>query len=119
MKKGLRNIISILTMVMFVNFMFSNIIFLHSHRSAGTKGVVTHSHPYSPSSSHSHSQGSLDLVAGFNTAAGAMQGSAPAALPEALATETRYLCTLYIVSQKDSAKDIPALRGPPFLSIVS
>lgn len=55
-------------LVMFVNFMFSNIVFMHIHTGLDG-GRVVHSHPYFPSSHHTHSAASLDIVAGFNAAA--------------------------------------------------
>ena len=73
MKKRLRNILAILTMLMFVNFVFSNTIFVHTHTDGDHS--YTHSHPYLPSSGHSHSQNALNLIAGFNATATAFQST--------------------------------------------
>ena len=66
-------------MLVFVNFMFSNAIFTHVHKGVDGR-AVTHSHPYLPSGTHSHTAHSLDLVAGFNLAATTAQSVAGFAL---------------------------------------
>ena len=63
-----------MVLVMFVNFMFMNTVFMHSHHGIDGR-MVTHSHPYVPSSSHTHSALSLDQIAGFNLSASSAQAS--------------------------------------------
>lgn len=49
----------------FAFFVCGNTLCLHSHRIGDY--TVVHSHPYLPSSNHSHSQQSLNTIAAFNT----------------------------------------------------
>lgn len=61
MKSRLRDILALLMIVVSVNFMLSNTVFVHTHYTPDGR-AVSHSHPYLPSGdgSHSHSQHSLD-----------------------------------------------------------
>lgn len=68
MREKLQHIIAVVTIIVFVNFMFSNTIFMHSHTGADGK-TVTHSHPYLPTSGHQHSAQSLNLISIFNASA--------------------------------------------------
>ena len=79
MKKSFATVFVSLVMLVFVNFMFSNAIFTHVHKGVDGR-AVTHSHPYLPSGTHSHTAHSLDLVAGFNLAATTAQSVAGFAL---------------------------------------
>lgn len=60
---------------MFVNFVFANTVFVHSHTD-GAGNRVVHSHPCLPSSAHSHSASQLAQIAGFNDGASSVMGSA-------------------------------------------
>lgn len=111
MKEKARSIFAVLLMALFVNFVFSNIVFTHTHKD-GTYGVITHSHPYLPSSGHTHSHNSLDQIAGFNAAVAAFQGTA---VQEVVIPETH--CVLlewvYEPSSFSVNKNILFLRAPP------
>lgn len=61
-----------LILCLFVNFVFSNTVFMHTH--VGADGhPITHSHPYFPSAAHGHSALQFDQIAGFNACAAAME----------------------------------------------
>lgn len=95
----------------FVNFVFSNTVFIHTHACIDGHSV-THSHPYLPSSHHSHSALSLDQIAGFNAAASAIEGSAATSVP----APARYFTVTAAGIVSDTAAGTPAtaaLRGPP------
>lgn len=51
-----------------------NTVFVHTHHFADGH-TVSHSHPYVPSSNHSHSALSLMSIAQFNAAAASMEGT--------------------------------------------
>lgn len=67
--------------VVSVNFMLSNTVFVHTHYTPDGR-AVSHSHPYLPSGdgSHSHSQHSLDQIQSFNLASASFNTSAPMVL---------------------------------------
>lgn len=65
-----------LMLAVFVNFVFSNTVFLHSHHIG--HDIVTHSHPYLPSSHHGHTQQALDLISAFNAAVNAFDAESDA-----------------------------------------
>lgn len=113
MKKLSARIFVTFVIVLFVNFMFSNSIFTHVHKGLDGK-PVTHSHPYLPSSGHGHTGHSFDLIAGFNAAAVAVQGSGEAivSVPDQICIHIR-LC----VSAGVKPVRVPALslRAPPCL----
>lgn len=98
-------------LLVFVNFMFSNAVFIHSHHLAGGR-TVTHSHPYLPSSHHTHTSQSIDLISAFNCAASAAEAVAAPALSAphqcVVAMETPQVLTF-------ACTDTPTarLRGPP------
>lgn len=70
MLKKITNILSVILLVMFVNFSFSNIIFMHTHVDENNI-PITHSHPYLPNTGHTHSSSSLSLIDTFNISASA------------------------------------------------
>ena len=98
-------------LLVFVNFMFSNAVFIHSHHLAGGR-TVTHSHPYLPSSHHTHTSQSLDLISAFNCAASAAEAVAAPTLSAphqcAVAMDTPQELTLTC-----ACKPAARLRGPP------
>lgn len=98
-------------MALFVNFVFSNIVFTHTHNDSHY-GVVTHSHPYFPSSGHTHSHNSFDQIAGFNAAMAAFQGTAvqEIAVPECRSVLQEWFCKPVYVSV---GKNHLSLRAPP------
>lgn len=71
-------------MMMFVlaYFMTANTIFMHTHRCIDGN-VVTHSHPYVPSSHHTHSAQAFGAIDAFNLAAGSLNTAAATVLPAA------------------------------------
>lgn len=75
MKKIALRIFAVFLTFVFMNFVFMNTVFVHTHfLSDGS--VVSHSHPYLPSSHHTHSSASLMSIAQFNAAAATMEGTA-------------------------------------------
>lgn len=90
-----------------------NTAFVHTHLMSDGS-AVSHSHPYLPSSQHSHSAASFLSIAQFNTTAATMEGTA------------YYAHAFYDTDWKDIATDVTihfkkinvineALRGPPVL----
>ena len=57
----------------FAFFFCGNTLCLHTHIIEGNK--IVHSHPYIPSSHHSHSTQALESIAGFNATLLAMQAA--------------------------------------------
>lgn len=101
-----------MVLVLFVSFMFTNTVFMHTHYCIDG-GIVTHSHPYVPSSSHTHSALSLDQIAGFNFAASSAQASSAVI---ACAPFSRIITQSYIAYLPGTTRHIcPAisLRAPP------
>ncbi len=96
-----------------MNFVFMNTVFVHTHfLSDGS--AVSHSHPYLPSSHHSHSEASLLSIAQYNADAATMEGSA------------FYAHIFFETDWRDCACDViirfitinvlsEGLRGPPAL----
>lgn len=61
MKEKMLTILRIALVALFLSYYGSVTLFPHTHLVDG--GVVTHSHPYAPSSSHTHTQAALQLIA--------------------------------------------------------
>ncbi|MDE6383848.1 MAG: hypothetical protein K2J17_07870 [Paramuribaculum sp.] len=110
MVKRLYKSVALVLMVLLVNFVFANTVFIHTHMSA-TGCPVTHSHPYLPGG-HSHTQSSMDQIGSFNLAASAFQGAvsieAPVAHEERSAITDEAVCP----SAVGYTGHAP-LRGPP------
>ncbi len=111
----IRRFLTVALIGVFINFMFVNTVFTHTHRLADGS-LMSHSHPYQPSTSHGHSSSLLSLISGFNSAASAFQGMAStllAAMPGI--TAIHYLCK---APQKiiNEQYRIAPLRAPPVLS---
>lgn len=104
-------IVTSFILCLFVNFVLSNSVFMHTH--VGADGHrITHSHPYMPSGQHSHQAAQFDQIAGFNAAAAAFDvPAAPAAVPYRTAT----VCTagLTVLHEATAGVASCALRGPP------
>lgn len=112
MKERAARIFSSILIAVFVNFAFSNTVFLHIHHGISGR-VVTHSHPYHPSVPHSHTGQSLDQIAAFNAvAASAEPAASPAIAP---APDSFVEINEAEVCQPMSGDSAPyGLRGPPF-----
>ena len=98
-------------MAVFVNFIFSNTVFTHTHNDV-TDGTVTHSHPYLPSSGHGHTHNSFDQIAGFNAAVAAFQGTAVLEL-SAPETQAYSIECLYKPTSFVARENLISLRAPP------
>lgn len=61
MKEKVLAILRIALVALFLSYYGGVTLFPHTHIVDG--GVVTHSHPYTPSSSHTHTQAALQLIA--------------------------------------------------------
>lgn len=106
--------IAALVMVMFVNFVFSNSVFMHVHQGVDGRAVA-HSHPYLPSSHHGHSSQMLELISGFNASASAVDAGSilELAAPDCAYSElfTGSLCRVAVVAHKARL-----VRAPPVIS---
>lgn len=114
-KKSLTRILSLFVILAFVNFMFSNVVFMHIHKDSDGH-LITHSHPYLPSGSHTHTGSSLDLVAAFNAASQAAKFTNVISLsaPVVMHTLVRSVRDLDVVIRHTSCY---SLRAPPVLSV--
>jgi len=72
MRAFIKNI-SVLMIAVFAIFFCGNTIFIHSHFDQGHQ--ITHSHPYIPGSTHSHSPEVLQFIAQANVFASSMSGA--------------------------------------------
>lgn len=113
-KERRRRHIAALLLLIFAAFACGNTLCVHSHVNADG-GVVTHSHPYLPSSGHSHSAAQLLTLAavnaiGFESADGVAGIMAP-----------QQLCTTVHAVAAPAAKcaaglDTRSLRAPPVIA---
>lgn len=113
MKSRWGRILTATVLAMFVNFMFSNVIFLHLHQDENGRAFL-HSHPYLPKAPHHHDSHTLDLIAAFNSAANtALKGEPPALFAPAVEVVT----LLADYADADVIREIAVfgLRGPPSL----
>lgn len=96
----------------FVNFVFANTVFVHTHQGL-SGGVVTHSHPFQPSSQHGHNSQSFDQIAAFNAAASSIEGAAAPAIaaPEVSLAEVTCAETVGALTAVNRSTET---RGPPF-----
>lgn len=75
MRQRFNDIFCGVVLCLFVNFVFANTVFIHTHHAADGR-LITHSHPYLPSSTnHTHSSVSLDSIAAFNLGASSVVAS--------------------------------------------
>lgn len=113
MKAKVIRITAIVTLLLFVNFMFSNTVFIHSHTTDDGR-TVTHSHPYLPSSHHSHNAQSISLISLLNlTAASAVTTNVAMHIHAPLRYET--IVYKYCVAATASYLQCSGLRSPPFM----
>lgn len=111
MKAKVIRITAIVTLLLFVNFMFSNTVFIHSHTTDDGR-TVTHSHPYLPSSHHSHNAQSLSLISLLNLTAASSEttsGTMQIQLPRQFET---IVCTYRLYVHAGQLKS-SGLRSPP------
>lgn len=112
MKRRASDILLGLLLCTFLNFVFSNTVFLHTHHGLDGR-TVSHSHPYLPSApDHGHSAMSLDNIAALNASVASMEGS-ESFMPEQYTAK----CTIILVEADESITDASkadiAQRGPP------
>lgn len=112
MKEFFKRLFSILILVVFVNFVFSNVSYMHTH-TLGDGSQVTHSHPYVPSSQHSHSSSQAGSITQANNIAAGFDAPAVVSVQPLM----RELEIIY--SDFDVARTlvevmlVNVLRGPP------
>lgn len=97
----------------FVNFMFANTVFMHSH-TLSDGSLVCHSHPFQHTGTHSHSAASLNTISAFNSAATGFQGTGVLVL----AVHSSVLFNLYqatLIEWDFSHPSTSFLRAPPVL----
>lgn len=73
MRQRFNDIFCCLLLCLFMNFVFSNTVFIHMHHTANGR-LVTHSHPFTPTGMpHTHSENSFDTIAALNVGASTMK----------------------------------------------
>lgn len=102
-------------LLVFVNFMFSNVVFIHTHQ-LDSGGSVTHSHPCLPSSPHNHSAQNLNLISAFNLAA-ASADTAP--VLNAQFSVSSYATLIFHLTESHTSvlTSGNGLRSPPSLHV--
>lgn len=60
MKNILNRVTGALLLLLFVGYYVSSTLFLHTHQT--TNGVITHSHPYSTTTEHTHTAAEIQLI---------------------------------------------------------
>ncbi|MDE6860278.1 MAG: hypothetical protein K2J65_07695 [Duncaniella sp.] len=111
MKTRAAKILSSALLLVFVNFMFSNMVFIHYHlHSEG--GTVAHSHPYKSSSQHTHSTKELNLISSFNCTATSADTASPAPTLTTPLYYTVIECHCSTATTDESPLSV-TLRGPP------
>lgn len=112
MKQSLTKFFGSLLLVMFVNFMFSNTIFMHVHKDVNGN-PITHSHPYIPNSGHTHTGNTINLLSGMNMSALTAVSSASPMLstPETVLFK---LISVSVTYACDNFISTFSLRGPPY-----
>lgn len=111
MKGRAAKILSAALLLVFVNFMFSNTVFVHYHLLSEGK-IVAHSHPYNPSSHHTHTAKALDLIASLNLAAASADPTIPTPAPT-IAQQCAVIENHYTDATTCDAHCSATLRGPP------
>ncbi len=112
MKELFKRLFSIAILVVFVNLVFSNATFMHTH-TLDDGSQVTHSHPYVPSSQHSHSGSHAGSIAQANNMAAGFELSVVESV-QPFMHELEIMC-----SDFDAARTlvevmvVNVLRGPP------
>lgn len=110
----IRKIFAVALIGLFVNFMFVNTVYTHTHRMADGS-MMSHSHPYQSSATHNHSTSFLSLISAFNSAASAFQGMAAVVLAAmASLTAIHYLCG-NLQGPIKPLYSVDSLRAPPVL----
>lgn len=113
----LLRLLSAFVIAVFVNFVFANTVFMHSH--VTDDGLrVCHSHPYIPSAQgHSHSACANSAIAQFNAATAAMSASWGVALPQVSVTATAVVYEPAELCVQTAHALCIDTRGPPVESI--
>lgn len=109
MKHRVAQIVTALLLCVFVNFVFGNMAFTHSHTFIDGHSE-THSHPYMPG--HSHSAKTFDQIAIFNASALGMEATSTTVF---LSESTSFISIADMLPCVLVAQDISynTLRGPP------
>lgn len=98
-------------MAVFVAFVAANTLSMHTHV-LNDGSLVTHSHPYSPCTGHSHSSSSIDSIGSMNISAATFVGVAALTLQcetAVIGSLTSRPATLNVSSPIAET----GLRGPP------
>lgn len=95
--------------------MFSNTFFIHTHKDFAGR-PFSHSHPFSPLSSHSHNANEIGLIAAFNLAATTVVNADIISLPQ-----VNYpICELVVETTTAIARlhtEARMLRAPPVVRV--
>lgn len=106
--RQLKKILGVLTLTLFLAYYSGAIFFPHTHQSAS--GKITHSHPYIPSSHHSHSSGSLHVIDHLSHALVAI---IPFMAFGVLLQKKVFRLAFFAISLPESFTHSNTLRGPP------
>lgn len=113
MKERTRKIAAAFLLILFAAFVGGNTLCVHTH--IGPAGAVTHSHPYLPSSSHTHSVAQFETLALLNaTTFDPADTPLPAPAPRLLVSEIAAPAAIGRAALP--AAVLPARRGPPALA---
>ncbi len=112
MRQQLNRFLAATVLVLFVNFMFSNIVFMHTHEDAEGRTIV-HSHPYTHATGHTHSAQSYSQISGFNIAASSAQASGIYELDTPCPVITSGYAPSVLSGVPNSGCNVLSLRAPP------
>lgn len=110
MKERTHRLIAAMLLALFVTFIGGNTLCVHTH--VGPKGIVTHSHPYLPSSQHSHTASQFDSLAAVNSLS-FDNSDAPAAIAGASPAVCRLEAPSVQLTWNTVFAATPDRRGPP------
>lgn len=110
-RHDIRKTIAEVLLCLFAFVYCGNALCIHTHTDAAGH-TVTHSHPYLPSSHHSHSSAAFDTINLLNAAL--QQLTTPASSPyNAFTGVAEGICTELVRALRTSSTHIRQLRAPP------
>lgn len=113
MKERTRRIAAALLLVAFAAFVGGNTLCVHTH--SGPYGAVTHSHPYLPSSHHSHTSAQFETIGLINSLS-FDSGSTPETYIPADVLSTAIVCGREATGNPGASVALPNRRGPPSIA---
>lgn len=113
MSKNPAKIPALLLLGVFVFFYCGNTLFLHTHEVEGTK--IIHSHPYLPSSHHTHSSQAFQHIFGINATLHSMQPGEDSIHELFLTISAELIFNICKISLHPAQKSLLASRAPPYM----